>query len=229
MDSGLHRLSDKHVGVARSLSRAAGEGKTGPMAKDFKMLLLILGLALFLGAHSTRIFAEGWRTGMISRLGAQRWKGVYSLVSIVGFVLIVWGFAQARHGSPQMWAPPLWAKHLNLLLTLAGMILFAAANPKPNHYKAFLHHPMVWGVILWSGGHLLANGTQADAVLFGSFLVWGVLDLISSYARDRRERIVYPAPVMRSTIIATVAGVVVWALFVFGLHLWLFGVAPLAR
>jgi len=193
------------------------------------MLLLILGLALFFGAHSVRIFAEGWRTGMISRLGAQRWKGLYSLVSIVGLALIIWGFAQARHGSPQLWTPPIWAKHLNLLVMLFSMILFAAANPKPNHYKALLHHPMVWGVILWSGGHLLANGTQVDAALFGAFFVWGVLDLFAARARDRRERIVYARPVWRSTIIATVAGAVVWAVFVFQAHLWLFGVSPLAR
>lgn len=193
------------------------------------MLLLVLGLILFLGSHSVRIFAEGWRTGMISRLGAQRWKGAYSLVSIVGLVLIIWGFAQARHGSPQVWAPPLWAKHLNLLLTLASMILLAAAKGPANHYKSILHHPMTWGVALWSGGHLMANGTQADAVLFGSFLVWSILDLIASYARDRRERVVYAAPLMRATITSTIAGAAVWALLVFWLHLWLFGVAPLAR
>jgi hypothetical protein len=99
------------------------------------MFLLILGLVLFLGAHSVRVFAEDWRTGMISRLGAQRWKGVYSLVSILGFILIVWGFAQARHGAPQLWAPPVWARHLNLLVMLVSLILFAAANPRPSHYK----------------------------------------------------------------------------------------------
>jgi uncharacterized membrane protein len=193
------------------------------------MFLLILGLVLFLGAHSVRIFAEDWRTGIISRLGAQRWKGVYSLVSILGFLLIIWGFAQARHGAPQLWAPPVWARHLNLLVMLVSLILFAAANPKPSHYKAILHHPMVWGVILWSGGHLLANGTQADAVLFGAFFVWGALDLFAAYARDRRERVVYAAPQWRSTIIATIAGAAVWAVFVFWAHLWLFGVSPLAR
>ena len=193
------------------------------------MLILILGLVLFLGAHSVRIFAEGWRMDMISRLGAQRWKGLYSLVSIAGLALIVWGFAQARHGAPQLWAPPIWARHLNLLIMLVSLILFAAANPKPSHYKAFLHHPMVWGVILWSGGHLLANGTAADAVLFGAFFVWGVLDLFAARARDRRERVIYAAPQWRSTIIATVAGAVVWAVFVFWAHLWLFGVSPLAR
>lgn len=193
------------------------------------MFLLILGLVLFLGPHSVRIFAEGWRTGMISRLGAQRWKLAYTAASVVGLALIVWGFATARHGSPQLWTPPVWGKHLNLLIMLVSMILFAAANPKPNHYKALLHHPMVWGVILWSGGHLMANGTTADAVLFGSFFVWGVLDLFAAYGRDRRERVVYAAPQWRSTIIASVAGAAVWAVFVFWAHLWLFGVAPLAR
>ena len=193
------------------------------------MLLLILGLILFLGPHLVRVVAEGWRTRMISRLGAQRWKGVYSLVSIVGFALIVWGFAQARHGSPQLWTPPLWGKHLNLLIMLVSLILFAAANPKPSHYKYALHHPMTWGVVLFAGGHLLANGTQADLVLFGSVLGAGVLVLVAAYGRDRRERIVYARPVWRSTIIATVAGAVVWAVFVFWAHLWLFGVSPLAR
>ena len=193
------------------------------------MTILLLGLVLFLGAHSVRIFADGWRTNMISRLGAQRWKAAYSLVALVGLVLIVWGFAQARHAAPQVWTPPVWSKHLNLLVMLASMIMLGAAHSPKSHVKTVLHHPMTWSVSLFSAGHLLANGTQADIVLFGAFFVWSVAALFSAYGRDRRDRIRYAEPAWRSTLINIAIGLVVWAVIVFWLHLWLFGVAPLAR
>lgn len=193
------------------------------------MTILLLGLVLFLGAHSVRIVGDGWRTRMISQLGMQRWKAVYSLVALAGLVLIVWGFAQARHAAPQLWTPPLWTKHLNLLVMLLAMILLGASHSPKSHFKTILHHPMTWSVALFSGGHLLANGTLADLVLFGALFVWSVAALFSAYARDRSDRIRYAEPAWRSTLIAIAAGTAVWALFVFWLHLWLFGVAPLAR
>jgi uncharacterized membrane protein len=86
---------------------------------------------------------------------------------------------------------------------------------------------MVWAVVAWSVGHLIANGSAADAVLFGAFLIWGVADLVSSYARDRRDRVVYPEPVWSATIGAVVVGIAFWAVIALWLHVWLIGVSPL--
>ena len=193
------------------------------------MTLLILGLILFLGTHSVRIFADGWRTQTIARLGEKPWKGLYTVVSLVGFALIVWGYGLARQQPVVLWQPPVMMKHLNSLFTLAAFILLAAAYVPRNHFKARLHHPMVLGVKLWAFGHLLATGTLADMVLFGAFLLWAVLDFRAARLRDRAQGTVYPPGTVSGTIIAVVAGAVAWAVFAFWLHAAWIGVAPLGR
>jgi uncharacterized membrane protein len=192
------------------------------------MAILILGLVIFLGLHSTRIVSESGRQKAIARLGEGPWKGLYSVVSAIGFVLIVWGFARARSDAPQLWTPFPGARHITMLLMLISLILLASYLFKRSHITAAVHHPMVWGVLLWSVGHLLANGSAADLILFGAFLVWSIADLASSYARDRRNNLVYPAPELGATAGAVVVGLVIYGLFIGGLHLWLFGVSPLA-
>jgi uncharacterized membrane protein len=192
------------------------------------MTILILGLILFLGVHSTRIFADSGRAQAIARLGEQPWKGVYALLSLAGLVLIVWGFAQARSTTPVLWAPPAWTRYVAALLMLLSMILLAAYGLKRSHIAVTVHHPMLWGVVLWSFAHLLANGSAADVVLFGAFLVWSLLDLSSSYARDRANAVVYPAPNWGATSGAIAVGIVLWLVLVGGVHRWLFGVATLA-
>jgi uncharacterized membrane protein len=192
------------------------------------MTILILGLVIFLGLHSTRIISEGGRERAIARLGEGPWKGVYSLVSVIGFVLSVWGFARARYDAPLLWTPPPGARHITMLLMLVALILLASYLFKRSHIAVIAHHPMLWAVVLWSAGHLFASGSAADLVLFGAFLVWSAADLASSYARDRRNGVVYPEPQFAATAGAVVAGLVVYALLIGGLHLWLFGVSPLA-
>ena len=110
------------------------------------MTFLVLGLILFLGAHSVRIFADGWRSAQIARLGAGPWKGLYTLVSIAGFGLILWGYGQARLQPVALWAPQLWARHLAGLLMLASFILLVAAYVPKNGIKSAVHHPMVLSV-----------------------------------------------------------------------------------
>ena len=193
------------------------------------MTLLILGLILFLGTHSVRIFADGWRTQTIARLGEKPWKGLYTVVSLVGFALIVWGYGLARQQPVLLWQPPVMMKHLNSLFTLAAFILLAAAYVPRNHFKARLHHPMVLGVKLWAFGHLLATGTLADMVLFGAFLLWAVLDYRAARLRDRAQGTVYPPGTASGTVVAVVAGAVAWAVFAFWLHAAWIGVAPLGR
>jgi uncharacterized membrane protein len=111
---------------------------------------------------------------------------------------------------------------------LIALVLLAGFLFKRSHIAVVTHHPMLWAVLLWSVGHLVANGSAADIVLFGAFLVWSAADLVSSYARDRRDRVVYPEPQLAATAGAVVVGLVVYALLIAGLHLWLFGVSPLA-
>jgi uncharacterized membrane protein len=192
------------------------------------MTILILGLVIFLGLHSTRIVSDRGRERAIARLGEGPWKGIYSLISVIGFVLIVWGFARARYDAPQLWTPPPGARHIPMLLMLIALILLAGFLFKRSHIAVMTHHPMLWSVLLWSAGHLFANGSAADLVLFGAFAIWSAADLVSAYARDRRNGVVYPAPEVAATAGAVVVGSVAYALLIGGLHFWLFGVSPLA-
>ena len=191
------------------------------------MSLLILGLILFLGVHSVRIVADGWRTRAVARIGLLPWKGLYALVSIVGFVLLVYGFGLARQAPELLYVPPLWLKHLNALFTLVALVLFFAAHAPPSHFKAWLHHPMAAGAAVWAAGHLMATGFLHDVVLFGAFLVWAIADFLAGRHRDRREGTVYAAGTAKGDIGAVAIGVIVWALFAFWLHALLIGVKPL--
>jgi uncharacterized membrane protein len=192
------------------------------------MTLLVFGLIIFLGVHSTRIFAESGRAKAIARLGEGPWKGVYALLSLAGLVMIVWGFGEARLAAPFLWAPPVWTRHIAVLLMLFSLILLAAYGLKRSHIAVAVHHPMLWAVVLWSFAHLLANGSAADVVLFGAFLAWSLADLSSSYARDRAKAVAYPAPNWGATIGAIAVGIVLWGVLIGGLHQWLFGFAPFA-
>lgn len=190
------------------------------------MTLLILGLLLFLGVHSVRIVAEPWRAQGIARLGPNGWKGVYSLVSLAGFALIVWGFGLARQQPTLLWVPPIWTRHLAALLMLPALILLVAAYVPRNQIKARLHHPMVLGVKVWAFGHLIANQMLAEWLLFGGFLLWAVLDYRAAKARDRAAGTVYPAGTLAMTLVTVVVGTAAWAAFAFWLHGPLFGVRP---
>lgn len=190
------------------------------------MYVLILGLVLFLGVHSVRIFADGWRARTIARVGLQPWKGIYSLVSILGFASIVWGFGLARAAPVVLWTPPTGMRHAAALLTLIAFILVSAAYVPGNSIKSRLHHPMVLGVKVWAFAHLLANGSVADVVLFGAFLAWAVLDFAAARRRDRREGTIYPPGRAGATALAVVVGAVAWFVFAFWLHAWLIGVRP---
>ena len=190
------------------------------------MTMLLLGLVIFLGVHSVRIGAEGWRTTSRARVGEATWKGVYSLASLLGLVLICWGYSLARQQPTQLWLPPLWARHAAALSTLIAFILVTASYVPGNAIKTKLHHPMVLGVKVWALAHLLANGSLHAVLLFGAFLLWAVLDFRASRQRDRRLHTTYPAGRTLPTVITVAAGVAAWALFAFWAHLWLIGVRP---
>lgn len=191
------------------------------------MTYLILGLVIFLGVHSVRIFADGWRTQTRARIGAMPWKGLYSLASAIGFGLIIWGFGQARQQPVQLWSPPTGMRHLASLLTLAAFVLMAAAYVPGNRIKARLHHPMVLSVLVWSLAHVLANGNLGQVILFGAFLVWSVVDYVASRRRDRATSAPYPAGTAGATGVTVAIGVGTWIAFALWLHGILIGVRPL--
>ena len=190
------------------------------------MSLLVLGLFLFLGVHSVRIVSDGWRARTLARVGEHAWKGVYSLLSGLGLVLIVWGYGLARRAPVVLWEPPPGMRHLAGLLTLAAFIGIAAAYVPRNAIKASLHHPMVLGVKVWALAHLLANGTLADVLLFGGFLAWAVFDFRAARRRDRAAGTVYPPGTPAGTAAAIGVGVAAWAVFALWGHAALIGVRP---
>jgi uncharacterized membrane protein len=192
------------------------------------MILLILGLIIFLGMHSTRVFASDWRRRQIARLGEGPWKGLYALASLIGLVLIVVGFGAARMNPVLLYAPPVWLRHLNSVFTLIAFVLVAAAYVPRNHFKQGIGHPMLAGVKAWALGHLLSIGMLHDVVLFGAFLVWAILDFAASRRRDRAAGAIYPAGTLAGDILAIVVGVIVWAVVAFWLHQLLIGMNPLA-
>ncbi len=192
------------------------------------MLVLIVGLILFLGVHSMRIFANDWRNRQIARFGQGPYKGIYSVVSLAGFLVLLWGFSLARREPIVIWTPPAALRHANSLFMLVAFVFFVAAYVPNNYFKARFHHPMILSVKIWALGHLLANGTLDDIVLFGAFLAWGVFSLIASKRRDRALGTVYARATPLGTAIAVVLGVAAFLIFALYLHVRWIGVDPLA-
>ena len=180
------------------------------------MLKLVAGLVIFLGVHSIRIFAPGWRDGMIARLGAGGWKVLYSVASIAGFVLIVGGYAAARLEPVVLYNPPFWLRHVMMLLMLPVFPLLVAAY-LPGRIKAAVKHPMLTATKAWALSHLLVNGMLADVLLFGGFLAWAVLDRISAGKRPQPAAPATP-PSIVNDVIAVVLGLVLYVAFAFWAH-----------
>lgn len=186
------------------------------------MTLLILGLLIFLGVHSLSIVAPAWRDAQLARRGEAAWKGLYSVLSLVGFVLLVVGYGQARITPVVLYTPPAAARHLTMLLMLPVFVLLLAAY-LPGRIKAAAKHPMLAATKLWALAHLLSNGNLADLLLFGGFLAWAVADRIS--LKRRPVRAIPGAPPGRlNDLIALVGGLALYALFVVWGHRVLIGV-----
>ena len=187
------------------------------------MNLLVAGLVLFLGVHSISIVAAQWRDRTAQRIGRTAWRGVYSVLSLIGLVLIVKGYAAARMDPTVLWIAPHGLRLASLVLLLFVFPLFLAAY-FPGRIKARIAHPMLIGVKVWAFAHLLANGTLADALLFGSFLVWAVVDRVSMMRRPTRPVPTLP-PAPWNDAIAVAGGLVLYVAFALWLHPWLIGVA----
>lgn len=188
------------------------------------MALLIAGLMIFLGVHSIAIVAPDARARLVSRLGEAPWKGAYALMSLIGVVLIVYGFGVARQSPMVLYAPPPWMRHITFLFMLPVFPLMVAAY-LPGRIKAATKHPMLAAVKFWAFGHLLANGMLADVLLFGGFLAWAVVDRISF--KRRPQAISMASPSRFNDLYAVVLGLALYVFFIMWAHLRLFGVSPL--
>ena len=189
------------------------------------MSLLILGLVLFLGVHSVSIVACGWRDRQFAQRGEATWKGLYSVVAMIGLVLTVYGYGQARQAPIVVWTPPTALRHVALLLMLPVFTLLMAPS-FPGRIKTMTKHPMLLATKLWATAHLLANGNLADLLLFGGFLAWAVADRVSLKHRPPREVRSGPARPANDLIIVVV-GLALYVVFLLWGHAWLIGVAPL--
>lgn len=190
------------------------------------MTLLIIGLALFVLTHSLRFFAADWRNAQRARLGEPTWRVLHSIVSLVSFGLIVWGFAQARLAPTVLWLPPTGMRHATALFTLVAFVLMFASVVPRNGIKARVHHPLGIAVIVWAIGHLLANGTLVHLVLFGTLLLWGLVYVTAARRHERAQNVVYAPGEAQRTAVTFVLGLAGWALFAFWLHGVLIGVRP---
>lgn len=180
------------------------------------MLKLIAGLVIFLGVHSIRIVAPAWRDRMLARLGETPWKMLYSVASLVGFLLIIGGYAAARLEPVVLYNPPFWLRHVMMLLMLPVFPLLVATY-FPGRIKAAVKHPMLTATKAWALSHLLVNGMLADVLLFGGFLAWAVIDRISAGKRPQPAPSATPPPI-RNDVIAIVLGLALYAGFAFWAH-----------
>jgi uncharacterized membrane protein len=178
---------------------------------------LITGIVIFAGVHLFSMLLPGQRNALKARMGEGPYKGLYSLISLAGFALMIWGFRTVRSDPAAIsfvYDPAPWARHVTMLLVLLGFISLSGFHGK-GHLKLWLRNPFSIGIVLWSFGHLLSNGKLHDVLLFGTFLVLAVLDIILSTARGKRPG---HDPQIRSDITAVILGVVLYAIFLFGFH-----------
>jgi uncharacterized membrane protein len=188
--------------------------------------LLVLGLIVFLGTHAFSM-ARGSRASLIGRIGEGPYKGLYSLASLAGIVLISIGYGQYRAaGYIPVWDPPVWTRHLSLLLVWFAFVFFVAAY-LPGRIKRTLKHPMLAGLKVWAVAHLIANGDLGSILLFGSILAWAVVARISVKRRDVAAQHGGPAAPpagFRNDALAVAIGTAAYLAFVFWLHPLLIGV-----
>jgi uncharacterized membrane protein len=192
------------------------------------MTLLIAGLLIFMINHSIRIFAPDWRERFMQSYGTNTWKAVYSLFSLIGLLLIVYGYGMTRSNPVFIWNPSLWTRHIAITLTWISFVLLAAAHVPRNHIKQKLGHPMYAGIKVWAFAHLIANGRLSEILMFGAFMVWAIIGFSAGRRRDRAAGVTWPSGTTRGTVITIIAGSAAWFIFAWWLHYLLIGVSPLA-
>jgi len=182
------------------------------------MNILLIGIVLFFGVHLIPSFVA-LRNNLIARLGENKYKALYSITALIGLILIIYGMSKAEY--VPVWQPPTWARNAVIITMLISFYLFAAADMKSN-IKRFIRHPMLSGVLLWSGAHLLANGDLASIILFGSFATYSITDMVSANIRGAVfQQETYP---IKRDVVSIVAGIIAYAVFVLFIHPYWIGV-----
>jgi uncharacterized membrane protein len=187
------------------------------------LALEILGLVIFLGTH-VFVTMRDHRAAVVARIGEWPYRGLFSLVSILGILLIGYGFAAYRAAGPIMlWYPPSWTRHIVVALMWPASICIAAAYI-PGNIKRVLKHPMLVGVKTWAFAHLCANGDLGGIVLFGSVLAWAVYDRITLKHRKDAGAPSIPVGGAKNDIIAIVIGTIIYLALGFAFHPVVIGV-----
>jgi uncharacterized membrane protein len=189
------------------------------------MWLLLVGLGLFFVAHLVPTRPD-LRARLVARIGAGRYSGLFSVVSLLALAMIVWGYGRMQglaRGNPQVWDPPAWSKHVTMLLMVPALILLVAAYV-PSRIRNATGHPMLIAIMLWALGHLLANGDLASLLLFGSFLAYAVYDRISVGQRRALGPLGEAKGGLPGDVAAIAGGLVLYALLLFWGHQKLTGV-----
>jgi uncharacterized membrane protein len=184
------------------------------------MTLLIVGIIVFLGIHLLPTFPQ-FRQTLVGRFGENGYKTIFSLLSLAGFVLLVWGFAKAP--VVQVWSPPPWTRWVAIVLMLPAFIFLVAAYV-PGKIKATLKHPFLVSIKTWALAHLIANGDLASIILFGSFLAYAIYDRIALKGRQPTGLVTPPGTGrVRNDVIAVVVGAALYVIFLVWLHPLLIG------
>ncbi|MEE2929466.1 MAG: NnrU family protein [Pseudomonadota bacterium] len=191
------------------------------------MLMFLAGLVIFYGVHVfSAIRSRAPEKDLRTRMGYGPFMGLYSVLSLIGFILIIYGYGATR-GLGLLYNPPTWLAHINLVLTIPALILLVASQLPAGYIKKASKHPMLLAVKLWALGHLLANGEINSVILFGSFLAYAVFDRIMVKRRGdngpRPETTLNPM----MDVISVGAGAIVWAAIALWLHPILFGVVAI--
>jgi uncharacterized membrane protein len=192
------------------------------------LAVMILGLALFIGAHLF-VTMRDQRAAVVARLGEGPYKGVISLLSLVGIIVIGYGFARYRAaGFIELWHPPAWTRHLNNLLMWPAIVCVVAAY-SPGDIKRVLKHPMLVGVKLWAIAHLIANGDLGSIILFGSLLLWAGYDRMTIKSRDDHGGVVLAIGGRGNDVVAVIVGTLIYLALGYWFHPYVIGVPAFVR
>ncbi|WP_133010237.1 NnrU family protein [Marinomonas flavescens] len=192
------------------------------------MLNLVIGLVIFFGLHSIHIFAPEWRDRNMAKSGAMRWRIRFGLISLLAIASIIIGYMQLRPSPIWLWYPPAWTHQISAVLMLISFYFAAAAIIPGTKVKSMIGHPLLIAIKVWALAHLISNGTLADVILFGSFLIWAIVSFAVARRRDRAAGVEKPIYIgVHMDLAAFVLTMVCWFAMVFFLHKLLIGVSPL--
>lgn len=192
------------------------------------MLILVLGLVIFFCLHSVRLVAPQWREKIMTAHGAMRWKIRFGMITLLATAFIVMGYMQVRLEPVWLWFPPVWTRHLAGLLILVALFFVGSALVPNTTMKKKVGYPMLIAVKIWAFAHLISNGTLADVIIFGSFLVWSIVSFAVYRRRDRKAGVVRDQESgVQFDLAAFTFAMVSWFAIVFYLHQAIIGVSPL--